>query len=174
MTAAKDKDTEVTMNQVHTYPDGTQVVGMPPFPAKSPKEEATEAAAPIPRMHVPQGVKQTGEADAVDTSTTREQFEAKVAQQLKADVMSGKDPETPNPTTDSAKPALANVVTADQVENAYIEPTAEDLEKLAHSIKAEGVDATEEEKEAAVLQVARETKGPIPAKASKAKGKGSK
>lgn len=31
------------MTQIHTYPDGTQVIGLPPFPELSPKQRAEQA-----------------------------------------------------------------------------------------------------------------------------------
>lgn len=60
------------MTEIHTYPDGTQRVGCPPFPKLSPKEEqeaalrgetpatpdAQEAEAPAPRRGRPPKTKE--------------------------------------------------------------------------------------------------------------------
>lgn len=164
--AKKDEVTNPT-SEVHTYPDGTQVVGVAPFPAKSPKEGAPVEVNAAARMYVPPGVKTSGQADAVVADNSPEAFRAKVDQQLKSDIASGKSPDTPNPTTSSDKPQLANMVTANSLESINPEPTAEDLERMAKSIKADG--ATDDEVEAAVIQVARETPGAIPTKATKGK-----
>lgn len=148
---------EPTRNETHTYPDGSQRIGTAPFPKESPLEVQAAAKA------------------EEDSRITGEALVARAEQQLTSDVMSGKDPETPNPTTDSAKPALANVITADQLETAMTaEPTADDIARIAKQIEPEGnIDATAEQKEAAVVQVLRETKGlPVvktPRKNAKAK-----
>lgn len=163
--STKDQDKAEVINEIHTYPDGTQVVGTPPFPAQSPRERSTAPAAedrPRP-MHVPHGRPTSGEAAPMVTDNSAEVFKAKVVQQLESDVQSGKDPHTPNPTTSSDKPELANVAHPDELEDATIQPLTEaDIAKAAKGVNVEG--ATEDQKEAAVLQVARETKGAIPAK----------
>ena len=43
--AALANDEQPGKTEVHTYDDGTQVVGVPPFPAKSPKEIAAQMKA---------------------------------------------------------------------------------------------------------------------------------
>lgn len=157
-------------NTVHTYPDGTQVVGTPPFAKESPAQRVADVAPAARPMAIPPGTPTSG----VDPATvgvsgeTAEQLAERASQQLTSDVLSGKDPHTPNPTTASDKPQLAgtgNVVRADE-----IEITQRDLDKIASEIKPEGnVTATKEEKQAAAVQVARETKGVVAAKSSKAK-----
>ncbi|PVY56745.1 MULTISPECIES: hypothetical protein [unclassified Simplicispira] len=44
------------MNETHTYPDGSQRVGMPPFPKHSPLEEAAGKIAPAEVESVAQDV----------------------------------------------------------------------------------------------------------------------
>ncbi|PZQ77949.1 MAG: hypothetical protein DI563_01970 [Variovorax paradoxus] len=158
---------------VHTYPDGSQRVGAPPFPKLSPIEEAqglTEETAPRP-MHIPQGRATSGEPAPVDGhGLTADQLERKIEEQLKSDVASGKDPSTPNPTTDSAKPELAGSVPPEAVEQGVsTDVTVEELADIAKGIKVEG--ATEEQKDAAVVQVAREVKGPVVADGKTTKAK---
>lgn len=177
------KHPDAVRAEVHTYPDGSQRVGTPPFPEKSPLEDAADGVerVGVRPMNVPPGMAQSGErAPDPATGTTAEQFVGKVQQQLESDDASGKDPHTINPTTSSDKPQLAgtSVISADMLEkSAQIadNPTAEDLEAIAKQIKPEG-DFSPEQVEAAVTQVARETKGPIPdlRTASAAKAKGSK
>lgn len=146
---------------VKTYPDGSQRVGTPPFPALSPLEESAKAAnepaaAPTP-MYIPKGMKTEGEANVTGPSgLTQEQFRAKVEQQVESDVQSGKAPNTPNPTTSSDKPELAGAAPADLEGLNPANPA--DLKKLAAGVKPD-VDATQEVIDAAALQVARETKG---------------
>ena len=155
--------TEKTMpaNEIHTYPDGTQVVGTAPFPAKSPKESLV-AADPAPvAMRVPTGVKTSGAATPAVADNSAEVFKAKVEQQLASDKASGKSPDTPNPTTSSDKPELAAVTTADELDSTVTGAASPDLHKLTKGIKG---DYTPEQKDAAVLQVARETKGPVATK----------
>jgi hypothetical protein len=172
---AASEPESATNSQVFTYPDGSQRVGLPPFPKESPLEQDLrtkneESATPTP-MHIPHGMKTSGEPAPAEngTSVTVDQFKARVKQQVESDVTSGKDPATPNPTTASDKPELANVTTADALQAASEPVTAEDLAKIAVNIKPD-VEATPEQIEAAALQVARETKGVIPdAKASKKK-----
>lgn len=160
-------DAAVPRSEVHTYPDGSQRVGVPPFPDKSPIEEAADGlertSGPRP-MFVPPGMQQSGEkAPDPAVGTTAEEFRAKVQQQLDSDVASGKDPNTVNPTTASDKPELAgtSTVTADQLEQTTEPLSAEDIEAIARQIKPEG-DVSEEQVDAAVTQVVRETRGPIP------------
>jgi len=166
-----DKEAEsVTKAEVHTYADGSQRVGVPPFPNESPLEEQAEEKRRSTPMVVPQGMKQSGEVPApvapgADLDALRERAE----EQLTSDVISGKDPHTPNPTTASDKPELAGetgVMTADMLEGgapvASAEPTAEELATIASQIEPKGnIEATDEQKAAAVTQVARETKGAI-------------
>jgi len=38
-------EVESTASETHTYPDGSSVVGRPPWPKLSPKQRAAEAAA---------------------------------------------------------------------------------------------------------------------------------
>ena len=166
-----DKEAEsVTKSEVHTYADGSQRVGVPPFPKESPLEEVAEEKRRATPMTVPQGMKQSGEVPATvapgaDLDALRERAE----EQLTSDVLSGKDPHTPNPTTASDKPELAGetgVMTADMLEGnapaASAEPTAEELATIASQIEPKGdIEATDEQKAAAVAQVARETKGAI-------------
>lgn len=159
---------------VHTYPDGSQRVGAPPFPKLSPIEESQglgEETSPRP-MYVPPGRATSGEPAPVDgqPGLTADQLERKIEEQLKSDVASGKDPHTPNPTTDSAKPELAGSVPPEAVEEGVsTEVTVEELADIAKGIKVEG--ASEEQKDAAVVQVAREVKGPVVADAKPAKAK---
>jgi len=167
--------------EVHTYADGSQRVGVPPFPEKSPIEEEAEEKRKATPMHVPPGMKQSGEpAPTAPGGVDLDALKAKAEEQLTSDVMSGKDPHTPNPTTASDKPQLAGetgVVTADQLEagavTAAAEPTAEKLATIAAQIEPKGdIEATDDQKAAAVAQVARETKGVVaPADTKAAKGK---
>lgn len=170
-----DKEAESVLKaEVHTYADGSQRVGVPPFPKESPLEEQAEEKRRATPMTVPQGMKQSGEVPAAaapgaDLDALKERAE----EQLTSDVLSGKDPHTPNPTTASDKPQLAGetgVVTADMLEGdalaAPAEPTAEELATIASQIEPKGdIEATDEQKTAAVAQVARETKGVIAAPA---------
>ncbi|MGJ7500079.1 hypothetical protein ACSFBF_06940 [Variovorax sp. ZT5P49] len=41
---AEATTTEIARSELHTYPDGSAVVGTPPWPEKSPKQIAAEAA----------------------------------------------------------------------------------------------------------------------------------
>lgn len=160
---AKRDDIKTEAPTVHTYPDGSQRVGTPPFPKLSPTEELAKAAnEPGPGatpMYIPKGFKTEGEAAPQNPSgLTAEQFKEKVAQQVESDVISGKDPQTPNPTTSSDKPELAGVV---PTEGEGLDPAdPKDLEKLASGVKPD-VDATDEQIKAAAVQVARETKGVV-------------
>lgn len=169
------------VSEVHTYKDGSQVVGVPPFPDKSPLErdaeqKRTHAAAHggagpgAVGMAIPHGMKTSGEAAPTPVPTvTAEGFKKAVEQQLTSDVTSGKDPHTPNPTTSSDKPQLAGTAgipgagtNPKQVLSA--DPSAEELQKIAGQIKPTGEavkGATKEEIEAAATQVAREIKGPV-------------
>ena len=171
--AAEGNEEAPGRTEVHTYADGTQVVGVPPFPAKSPKEQEAEEKRGIAPMFVPPGMKQSGESvsDLNVAGITQEQAEWAAKQQLTADVLSGKDPHTPNPTTSSDKPMLAgtgNVITAGDVESTVFEPTADDLARMAAAIEPSGdVEATDEQKEGAAVQVVRETKGAVVAPARK-------
>lgn len=172
---AADKEAEgLTKAEVHTYADGSQRVGTPPFPEKSPLEEQAEEKRKATPMNVPQGMAQSGvvptaAAPGADLDALKERAE----EQLTSDVLSGKDPHTPNPTTASDKPELAGesgVVTADQLEDGTVtaaaEPTPEELATIASQIEPKGdIEATDEQKAAAVTQVARETKGAVAAPA---------
>lgn len=150
-------------SELHTYPDGSQRVGTPPFPELSPIQEAEAklervGAPPAAPMQPPPGMPTSGAAvPASPVGITTEQLAAKAQEQLDSDVMSGKSPNTPNPTTDSNKPELAG--TAGDLPPA--EPTPEELEAIAASIQPSAEGATAEQAEAAVTQVLRETKGPI-------------
>ncbi|WP_156480906.1 hypothetical protein [Variovorax sp. PAMC 28711] len=168
--AGEDAQETPAKSEVHTYADGTQVVGAPPFPAKSPRELQADEARGMSPMAVPMGMKQSGEnvSDIVAASSARtpEQVKFDAEQQLTADVLSGKDPHTPNPTTSSDKPILAgtgNVITAGDVETPMNpEPTAEDLARIAKAIEPNGdIEATDEQKEGAAVQIVRETKGAV-------------
>jgi hypothetical protein len=168
---AADKEAKNTPRaEVHTYPDGSQRVGVPPFPKESPLEETAEDKRRVTPMTVPQGMKQSGDVPAAAAlGTDLDALRERAEEQLTSDVISGKDAHTPNPTTSSDKPQLAGesgVVTADQLESganlASAEPTAEELATIANQIEPKGnIKATDEEKTAAVAQVARETKGVI-------------
>jgi len=151
-------DDEVPTSELHTYADGSQRFGVPPFPAKSPLEEEAESKAgtsPTPAA-VPQGMKTSGEvAPAATGQITKDQFRAKVEQQVESDVLSGKSPDTPNPTTSSDKPELAGVA---QVMEGLDPADPDDLKKLASGVKPD-VKATQEQIDAAATQVAREVKG---------------
>lgn len=167
-----DKNLNDDERVVHTYADGSQRVGTPPFPKLSPLEEVGGDGTPTarPGMHIPQGVKTTGAvAPAEATNVTEKQFRARVEQQVNADVLSGKSPDTPNPTTASDKPELAG--TANVVDGKDPANPA-DLKALASGVKP-SVDATQEEIEAAATQVARETGGLVVAD-KKATKKGAK
>lgn len=173
--AADEEAASVSKSEVHTYPDGSQRVGVPPFPDQSPLEDVAEEKRRATPMNVPQGMKQSGEVPAAAApGADLDALEARAREQLTADVLSGKDPLTPNPTTASDKPELAGetgVVTADQLEDgtaaaAAAEPTAEELATIASQIEPKGdIEATDEQKTAAVTQVARETKGAVAAPA---------
>lgn len=144
--------------EVHTYADGSQRVGCPPFPKESPLEEIGGDNQPSanPGMHIPQGVKTSGSAaPAEGTQVTAEQFRARVERQVESDVMSGKSPDTPNPTTASDKPELAGVA---QVVEGKNPANPADLKSLVSGVKPD-VKATKEEIDAAATQVARETAG---------------
>ncbi len=170
---------EAPRTEVHTYPDGSQRVGVPPFPKESPLEEVAEEKRLQRPMAVPPGMKTSGAAEPEAGPNAADVIRERAVEQLTADVMSGKEPETPNPTTSSDKPELAGesgVVTADQLESglapvASAEPTAEELQKIAEQIEPKGnIEATDDEKAAAVAQVARETKGVIAADKPATKG----
>lgn len=173
--AAADVAEGTGATEVHTYPDGSQVVGVPPFPDKSPLEQVADEKRRATPMIVPTGMKQSGEVPAAAApSADLDALKERAEEQLTSDVLSGKDPLTPNPTTASDKPELAGetgVVTADQLEDGTVaaaaaEPTAEELATIASQIEPKGdIEATDEQKAAAVTQVARETKGPVAAPA---------
>lgn len=175
--AALANDEQPGKSQVHRYADGTEVIGCPPFPAKSPKEIAAEAARAPSLMAVPPGMKQSGVAvsDLAVNGLTPEQAKFAAEQQLTSDVLSGKDPHTPNPTTTSDKPILAgtgNVVSGGDVEGAVVAvPTdPEAIKEVADSIKPKGdVEATDEQKEGAAVQVVREAAGAVVVDTKKAK-----
>jgi hypothetical protein len=178
--AALAQDEQPGRTEVHTYADGTQVVGVPPFPAKSPRElEAEERRSHSP-MAVPPGMKQSGESvsDLAVNGITEDEAKFAAQQQLTSDVLSGKDPHTPNPTTSSDKPVLAgtgNVITAGDVAAPTLSanPTAEEIADIADSIEPNGaknIEATDEQKEGAAVQIVREAGGGIaPAKKSSKK-----
>lgn len=167
--AALANDEQPGRTEVHTYADGTQVVGVPPFPAKSPKEIAADEARAPSVMAVPHGMKQSGVAtsDLAVNGLTPEQAKWAAEQQLTSDVLSGKDPHTPNPTTASDKPILAgtgNVITAGDVEGAVVAVPSdpEAIKKVADAIKPKGeAEATPEQKEGAAVQVVREAAGAV-------------
>jgi hypothetical protein len=157
----------VPQSEFHTWPDGSSAVGVPPFPEESPKQRAARLAREHAVVHtdmIPPGMKRSGEAVVEGAAgETQSSFVGRVEEQVQADVTSGKDPSTRNPTTSSDKPALANMVTVDTLAQKVIlpaDPTEEDLQKLVAQVNPD-VAATEEEKIAATLQVMRETKGPI-------------
>jgi len=150
---------------VYTYPDGSQRVGQPPFPKLSPKEEEARAGhadegVDTP-MNIPQGYKTEGEkAPDPDGRQTADQFVARVEQKLRSDVISGKDPSTPNYTTSSDKPELAGTVEVDDRVEGLDPADPKDLDKLVGKVHAD-VDATDEQVKAAAVQIARETPGEI-------------
>jgi hypothetical protein len=148
--------------EVHTYSDGSQVVGSPPFPDKSPKELEVIEKARIAAMTIPPGMKTSGEpAPSPGAGITEEEFKAKTEQQLRSDIEQGKDPHTINPTTSSDKPELAGTDGTVELGKQPEDITAEDLSRIASGIKPTGENVTEEQVEAAAAQVARETKGPL-------------
>ena len=155
----------VPRSEVHTYADGTQVVGVPPFPAKSPKEVAESklervGAPPAPPMVVPYGMATSGEAaPAAANGTTVEDLKARAQNQLESDVQSGKAANIPNPTTASDKPQLAGVGNLDAA-NA-VDLTPEEIEALARQIQPSAEGASDEQAKDAATQVIRETGGPI-------------
>lgn len=177
--ASLAQDEQPGRSEAHTYPDGTQVVGVPPFPAKSPKEREAEEKRGFTPMHVPMGMKQSGVvvSDLAVNGLTPEQAEYAAQQQLTSDVLSGKDPHTPNPTTSSDKPILAgtgNVITAGDVEGVKAAPAAtpEDLASIADKIEPNGaknLPATPEQKEGAAVQVVREAAGAVVVDTKKSK-----
>ena len=158
-------------SEYHTWPDGSSAVGVPPFPDESPKQRAARLADEHAIAHgahlIPHGMKRSGEAPAIGAAAMTETgFEEKVGQQLASDIASGKSPDTINPTTASDKPELAGIAAAPIGEDVVLpaDPTPEELAKVAASIKPGSDlarDPTPEEVEAAVTQVARETKGPV-------------
>lgn len=76
---SKDQAEEpVVMNQVHTYPDGSQVVGCPPFPKKSPIERAAEAATASPEPDA-SDLSSVVTADHVETSLVQPTADAPAA-----------------------------------------------------------------------------------------------
>lgn len=169
-TSKKDEN-KAESPTVHTYPDGSQRVGTPPFPKLSPLEESARAAnEPGPGatpMYVPKGFKTEGEAaPAAATGLTADQFKAKVEQQVESDVSAGKDPNTPNSTTSSDKPELVGTVPVEDGVEGLDPANPKDLDKLASGVKPD-VKATDEQIRAAAVQVARETKGVITAKTDK-------
>lgn len=171
---ARDEAEDAPRSTLHTYADGSQRVGTPPFPELSPKEETSamargETPARMQRPQPGQPVSGVDPAD-VENGVTEGDTALRAQQQLTADVLSGKDPHTENPTTSSDKPALAgedNVIRADALEQTLTptgEATAETIEQIAASIEPSGnLDATDEEKEAAAVQIARETRGAVTA-----------
>ena len=162
---------------VHTYPDGSQVVGCPPFPEKSPLEREAEQkrahaaahghAPSAVAMQIPPGVETSGApAPSPLGLTTESEFVGKVENQLASDIASGKSPDTPNPTSSSDKPELAGIARVPDAADVVLQadPTPEDLGKIAAQINPGDTlprDPTPAEVEAAVTQVARETKGPV-------------
>lgn len=163
MTDRKDDHTG-EMPTVYTYSDGSQRVGKPPFPRLSPAEESARAghdAGPgATPMKVPDGYKTAGEAAPSPTGyATADQFAARVEQKLRSDVLSGKDPNTPNQTTASDKPELAGQVNVDDNVQTVDPTDPKDLDKLTKGVKVKG--ATDEQERAAAVQIARETAGPV-------------
>lgn len=161
---------------VHTYPDGSQRVGVPPFPEKSPLEEETAEKRQVANgMVIPPGMKVEGEAVvASGVGITAEEFQAKAEQQLQSDITSGKSPSTINPTTASTKPLLAgtdghvlDAVDAGATGTSAVGDLGNneapvDLNAIAAQIEPQGdFEATDEQKEAAVAQVAREVGVPV-------------
>lgn len=154
--------------ELHTWPDGSQAIGVPPFPEKSPKEraEVVEEDAIVASAVVPAGMPRSGEAaPVVARGITESQFKAKAEQQLESDYISGHDPHTVNPTSASDKPELANTdgtAGLESPDDVIENPTPEELAKIAAAIEPQGnFTPTDEQKAAAVAQVARETLGPI-------------
>jgi hypothetical protein len=155
----------VPKSEVHRYADGTEVVGVPPFPAKSPREQAEDklervGAPPAPPMVVPPGMPTSGEAapSSVNGSTV-EDLKARAQNQLESDVQSGKAANIPNPTTASDKPQLAGVGNLDAA-NA-VDLTPEEIEALARQIQPSAEGASDAQAKDAATQVIRETGGPI-------------
>lgn len=163
---------------VYTYPDGSQVVGAPPFPEKSPIEREAEnrrlhaeahghVVRAAPGMVIPPGMKTEGApAPSPLRNTTESEFIGKVEQQLASDIASGKSPDTPNPTTSSDKPNLAGIGRVPDPGDVVLQadPTPEELARIAASINVGDTvprQPTEAEVESAVTQVARETKGMV-------------
>ncbi len=156
---------------VHTYPDGSQVVGRPPFPDKSPLELAAEqrrneGAKPPTPMFIPPGTPLSGEKPPVaGAGVTSEQLAAQAGQQLQSDVVSGKDPNTINPTTASDKPELAGTsgtIVASDLEQGLTLDDPKVRDEIAAQIEPSGnIEASEDEKNAAVAQVIRENKGTL-------------
>lgn len=143
--------------EVHTYADGSQRVGSAPFPKESPLEASGGDGTPAakPGMRIPDGIKTSGAAaPAEGTNVTTKEFKARVEQQLAADIASGKNPNTPNPTTASDKPELAGVAA---VVNGKDPSNPADLKSLASGVKVKGGD--KDMLDAAATQVARETGG---------------
>jgi hypothetical protein len=122
-------------SEVHIYPDGSERVGQPPWPEKSPLEEITEQkrAEAAPGMAIPQGMPTSGERPpAPQSGITEEEFKAKAEQQLNSDLQIGDN------------------------------LTAHDMQAIAASIQPDGdLEATDEEKAAAVAQVEREVGVPM-------------
>jgi hypothetical protein len=153
-------------SEVHTYADGSQRVGIPPFPDKSPLEETTELkrVEAAQGMAIPQGMPTSGERPpSPQSGITEEEFKAKAEQQLNSDLQSGKTPEVVNPTTASTKPELAgtdgHVGETDAIGDNL---TADDIKTIAGQIQPAGnLEATDEERQAAVVQVEREVGVPI-------------
>lgn len=157
---------ESPRSEVHTYPDGSQRVGQPPWNPKSPLEETTELkrVEAAQGMAIPQGMPTSGERPpSPQSGITEEEFKAKAEQQLNSDLQSGKTPEVVNPTTASTKPELAgtdgHVGETDAIGDNL---TAHDMQAIAASIQPDGdLKATDEEKAAAVAQVEREVGVPM-------------
>lgn len=176
--AAELSEQDALRSQVHTYPDGSQRVGVPPFPEKSPEEEKADEKRGGPRpMTIPNGMKTSGEpAPSTGVGVTVEELKAQAEAQLNSDVISGKDPHTVNPTTASDKPVLAGTDGSPVADGgAFVDNAGQpDLEAIAAAIEptGENVDATDEEKAAAVTQVMRENKGPILDDKAETKAKG--
>lgn len=179
---AVDTDS-VPRSEVHTYEDGTQVVGVPPFHPLSPKQRseanlervgvpADPVASTVAPMTIPPGMPTSGAAAPTGVNAmTIEQLRELAQRQLDSDAMSGKSPSTPNPTTDSNKPELAGTSGLDLDNTLTLgdTPTPEELAKIAAQIKPTGENVTDEQADAAVVQVLRETKGPIVDEAADAK-----
>jgi hypothetical protein len=103
MTDATEAPTEIVRSELHTYPDGSAVVGTPPWPEKSPLQIAADAAdrvgAPAEEPAAPTDTKPSGviTADQVESSPQPQPVEPTAAELQTIAAQIEPAPETPAP-----------------------------------------------------------------------------